>query len=332
MLIGMSMNMGNKEKTRAAALQALSISPASFTIREVYLNSLLPKWGGSPQAVVEFAKESQTYTKENPKLKWLLGSLYTAAANRQRSAKNYDIAEDLYKNALKFGENHSVFFEQSKSFYWKKDYTQALTSINQALNLYIEDYNYYYWRSKIFTKQNKYAKAATDILFAERLNPYNTLVQKRKKRLANKLVRKAYDLGEEGKVSKQIEYCSLALLLEPNNVSAYSRRARGYTRQNKLNLAVQDAKKAIQLQPKNVVAYDLIDYILAFEEDWDTIIKYWTQYIQLNPNDGHAYIERGGAYYRKGDKKSAFADAKISARLGNPMGKKMYNKLRHKME
>jgi len=331
-LIGISMNMGTHAKSKALANEALTISPASFTIRSAYLKSLQPRWGGSLKAMQSFAVNSQKYIGQNPKLKLLLANVFVEAASIERLNKNYSGAEKYYSKALSFGDFHSIFYEQSTNFFWQGKHVDALESINQAIRLRPEDDGYYYWRSKIFTLQKEYDKAAKDILFAEQLNPYNTIVQNRKKWLANKLIRKAYDLGKEAKVSKQIKYCSLALLLEPNNADAYSRRARGYTRQNKLDLAIQDAKKAIQLQPKDITGYDLIDYILAFDEDWNTIIKYWTQYIKLNPNDGHAYIERGGAYYRKGDMKSAFLDAKESARLGNPMGKKMYKKLRKKIK
>ncbi len=332
MLIGISMNMGTHAKSKVLADEALTISPASFTIRDAYLRSLQPRWGGSLEAMQEFAASSQQYAKDNPRLKLLLGAVFTEMASIERLAKKHGSAEKYYRKALIFGDSPSVFFQQTTNFYWQGKYVDALESINQAIRLHPDDDGYYYWRSKIFIQQQRYGKAATDILSAESLNPYNTAVQNKKKWLAYKLVRQAYDLGKKGKVTKQIEYCSIALRLEPNNALAYSRRARGYTRQNKLELATNDAKEAIRLQPNDITAYDLIDYILAFKEDWNTIIKYWTQYIQLNPKDGHAYIERGGAYYHKGDMKSAFLDAKESARLGNPMGKKMYKQLRKKME
>ena len=331
-LIGISMNIGDLNKTLQVLQQALSIAPASYSVRTKYLQSLQPRWGGSIKLMQLFASSSQKYVEDNPKIRLLIGEVYAEVASIERKAKNYKKADELYAKSLTFGESHQLFFDQAYSSYFQENYDQALVNINMAIQLYAESGNYYYWRSKILTKQLAYPDAVKNLQYAEQLNPYSTKFQKRKVWLSNKLVRKAYDLGQNGDVSKQIEYCTLALQLEPNHAKAYSRRARGYVRQNKLQLALEDAKEAIRLQPKNVTSYDLIDYILAFDEDWKSIIKYWSQYIALNPNDGHAYVERGGAYYRSGNLQAAVTDAKTSADLGNPMGKRLYKKFKNKVK
>lgn len=331
-LINISKNIGGKKKTFGIVQQALSIASTSYLIRQTYLSSLQPRWGGSIKLMDLFATTSQQYVKENPRLKLLIGEVFTELARIEREAKNYGKADKFFTEALRYGESRFLLYQQSSNHYRLENYDKALTNINKAIKLYPDASSYYYFRSTILIKQHAYPEAVKNLQYAEQLDPYSGSIKKRKSWLANKLVRKAYDFGKNAEVSKQIEYCTIALQLEPNHAKAYSRRARGHIRQNNLVLALQDAKEAIRLQPKNVTSYDLIDYILAFDEDWDNIIKYWSQYIALNPNDGHAYVERGGAYYRSGNLRAAVTDAKTSADLGNPMGKRLYKKFKNKLK
>ena len=50
--------------------------------------------------------------------------------------------------------------------------------------------------------------------------------------------------------------------------------------------------------------------------EWDTIIERWTQYIQAGPEDGRAYMERGGAHHHKGDRQAALQDLARACELG----------------
>ena len=91
-------------------------------------------------------------------------------------------------------------------------------------------------------------------------------------------------------------------------------------------------KKAIALDPREFAYYLLMDRVLAKHKDWNRIIAYWDEYIQLNPTHSRAYVERGGAYFHKGDVKSAVRDAKIAADMGNLDGKQIYEKYKHVLD
>lgn len=72
-----------------------------------------------------------------------------------------------------------------------------------------------------------------------------------------------------------------------------------------------------------------MDYILAKENEWDIIIGYWDEFIELNPDNSRAYLERGGTYFHKGDMQSALKNAKIAADMGNTKAKQIYEKYKH---
>ncbi len=112
--------------------------------------------------------------------------------------------------------------------------------------------------------------------------------------------------------------------------SWYEKRARAFIDQKDLNSALTEVKTAIELDPSSISHYLLIDWIIASQsQNWDEIIKYWNQYLNLKPEDGRAYLERGGAYFQKKDIISAVADAKRSADLGNAEGQKMYYRIKN---
>ena len=57
----------------AVAQAGLKQTPASFAIREGFMLTLLPRWGGSHDSMERFAADSQSYEKQNPRLHLLRG-------------------------------------------------------------------------------------------------------------------------------------------------------------------------------------------------------------------------------------------------------------------
>ncbi len=137
--------------------------------------------------------------------------------------------------------------------------------------------------------------------------------------------------SQNPKLAAAIEHFNAALRLDPDNASLHYRRARAYIDRNQHDRALNDLKRAIQLDPNDIDYYLLMDWVLAKRRDWYQIIRYWDQYIELHPDNGRAYAERGGAYYHKGDIASAVSNAKAAADLGNPEGKEAYEKLKHRV-
>jgi len=70
---GLLINMANADKNNPDESMhttvALGFTPASYEIRKIYLNSLAPRWGGSFEAMIAFAKESEPYSNDNPRVK-----------------------------------------------------------------------------------------------------------------------------------------------------------------------------------------------------------------------------------------------------------------------
>ena len=90
---------------------------------------------------------------------------------------------------------------------------------------------------------------------------------------------------------------------------------------------MSDVKKSIELNPRHFESYLILDSILARKGKFNDIINYWSKLIELEPKNARAYLERGGAYYHKGDLRAALIDAKKSCELGNNEGCKRFKQM-----
>lgn len=331
-LLGAAGVTAQVDEDEEALRSGLKISPGSYHLREKYLQAITPRWGGSFRKMQSFINSSMSYVSLNPRLKLLKGFVYAEAGEMQALDDKYSVAEKLYDKALVYGENPSTLLDRGKNSYRQKSYSKALRDINRAIELYSENGNYYYWRSLVYSKQKDYIKAAFDIKMANMLVPYDADINNQKGWVVSKLVYIGYTSSDRRSYKQALEYFNAALHVEPKNADAYYYRARALIGQNKRDMALGDLKMAINLKPGEFGYYQLIDWLLSKRARWDQIIQYWTRYIKLNPDDGRAYVERGGAYFHKGDMRSAVHNAKIAADLGDPDGKEAYEKYKDRVE
>ena len=322
-LINIANTFGKDTEAAAATKKALEIQPASFVVRNTYLNSIKPRWGGSYKQMAMFIEYSLRYVDDNPKLKCLAGEVLADKASMSFIQNAPNSAEISYTQALSFAECAPALYKRGKVRYRLKKYIEALEDFDRAIEIEPEVADYYYWRAQTYISIKNNKKAMLDIQYAVKLDPYDKKINASYERL---LVREGYSLRHTKNKSYEIDKYNAALRINPNNADTYARRARAYIAQEKNDLALKDLDKAIKLEPNEIEHYVLIDFVLAKSRAWKKIIPYWDKFIALNPNSGRAYRNRGGTYYRMGDMKSAKRDAKRSAELGDLEGKDIYKR------
>lgn len=329
LLSAISLTEGSDENVRRFMQKALKISPASFYVRKAYLKAISPKWGGSLKEMLAYVIESSNYLDDNPKLKLLQGAMGTYAGDMKSIVKKYSVAEALYTESLTHGENDDVLFKRGKVRNRQAKFESAITDYSRAIELNSEVADYYYYRAGSLMELKHYDDALKDIQFAYKLDPYDKYIKNRRKVLANRLEHQGYESNQNLKGKSAIEKFTAAMELDPDNPELYFRRAKAHVNQRDLKSALEDIEIAVGISPDNYSYVRYIDYILAKSRNWSQIIQYWDKYIELRPQDGRAFVERGGAFYRKGDMKSAVENAKKSAELGNLEGIEAYNRFKH---
>jgi len=331
-LIGMAQATGDKHDAKNVIQKALTISPASFLVREHYINSLTPRWNGSYKKMEEFAKSAQAYVNENKKLKELLGLHILDAADTLYLDGRYKKAEKLLKLSMHYNNNNRYLFLNGKNYYRQGEFGLALENFTEAIRLQPEDGNYYYWRSKTYTKLKQYGSSLTDIERAAALVIDDEQINKRHQWLVSQVQLPGVVTKTSKQLEPEFEKVIAQINQDPNNAFLYYKKAGMFLQKNQPQRALTDIKKAIELAPDKFEYYYILDLAAFKLNRLDEIIQYWEKYIALKPDDSRAYLERSGTYYHKRDIPQAMRDAKKALDLGNKNAEKAYLKLKGMLE
>jgi tetratricopeptide (TPR) repeat protein len=122
---------------------------------------------------------------------------------------------------------------------------------------------------------------------------------------------------KQGKLDEAIEEYKKVLLINPNNARALFNLGETYNKQGKLNEAVEGYKKALSINPNQVLA--LINLGVAYhkQEKLDEAIEEYKKALLINPNYAPALSNLGEAYRKQGKLDEAIEEYK-KALLINP--------------
>jgi tetratricopeptide (TPR) repeat protein len=278
----------------------------------------------------EIAKKAEKYFDKNPELPILYGMIYYDQGRAFKENKKFKKALELQDKALLFG-SHWAFYNERATIYhfFLKEYDVALDNINRSIELRPVISESYLLRSRIFFAKEDYFNSISDLQTAERLKPGHSETQKWREWAAGNLLHQGHELLKT-EPRQAIEDYNLSVEFDDNNFETYHWRGVAFGRLKDEVSALSDFETAIRLNPHHFDSYHMIDYIYAKDEEWDTIIRYWDQYIDLEPDDAEAYFERAGTHYHNQDLESAIDDLKTSCELGNENACQKYNQMKNK--
>ena len=328
-VIYIAVMIGDQRSARHAIEQAIAIDPADYYVRSAYLHSLQPRWGGSFEQMKAFVQESLQYADQNPKLQELIGAVYREAGETNVDIRKYSLAEELFTTALEYGDNAASYFMRGRNRYRMERFEEAIADLDKAIELETETASYYNWRALARAKTGDLKAAALDMHRAVQLNPFADDIEHNRSWLAGTLVNEGYRHRDAQRPREALDSFRYALLLDDSDPKFYYQRAVALIELNQGELAKTDLLKAIELKPDYFSAYKWLDYVLARQGEFDEIVGHWDVYLALVPGDSRAYVERGGAYFHKGDMQNAVANAKVAADMGNSNGKAIYERFRH---
>jgi tetratricopeptide (TPR) repeat protein len=132
-MIMMARAFGDVQSSRTFLDRGLKIQPYSFELRSAHMRGLLPRWGGSYDAMARFARESAPYASRNPRIKALQGFVDWDRGRVFERAGQMGDAIEAYQRAIQFG-NLAQFRCQRGSFFVQSDRNEdALEDFNSAL-------------------------------------------------------------------------------------------------------------------------------------------------------------------------------------------------------
>jgi tetratricopeptide (TPR) repeat protein len=181
LMIDMTSSRSRIRLSREMLDKALQIQPNSFLLRVSHMHNLLPRWGGSYDAMEEFADESAPFAKRNPRIKALKGFVDLDRADSFEDDGQKGDAIEAYGRALRFGDYWEFRFERGK-YYSRADLDEeALEDFNAALLQHPQSDDALHARARVEyelarqafgeTKDTLFSQAFRDILMAVALDP-----------------------------------------------------------------------------------------------------------------------------------------------------------------
>ncbi|KPK17806.1 MAG: hypothetical protein AMJ62_00810 [Myxococcales bacterium SG8_38] len=309
--------LGADLATKAEIMEAgLRHCPYCFGIRAMYLQAIEPRWGGSYELMDRKAADWQ-FTEQNPRLRELMGFSDVDRCSLLVSEKEPEQALSYCDRALAHGKYVTFLSTKAAAMVRLERYDEAIELFSQALEILPQRVRSLNGRGHALMEAERYEEATRDLVLATRLDAVNAQAGNNLHHILAKLVRMAYYQAEAGEVEAAIATYDRVLAMHPRYSDAFSYRGHAYDKKGDLAQAEKDYLRAIELDPTNVDTYRGLDHVLFKQNRLDDIIRHWNRYLKRRPRDATALLERGGAYYRQGERELAKRDVTKACRLGN---------------
>jgi len=276
-------DQGEEENIR----NALQLFPGSFLVRSQYMNAIQPRWGGSYSKMEYFAKEAEQYSDVNASLPFLYGYIYCDQAKILSSKKRYRQALKLYAKAIAYGDFWYFYEERANVYYYLEELDKALDDVERSIFLRPTMDRSYRLRSKIYYRKGEIEEALADLHTAQLLKPADSATRRWKEWAAKNYLNQGH-IAFKSDFNLAIEKYDIAISFDPEAAETYYWRGVAYYRLKQFEPALSDLETSIDLDPHHFDSYLMVDYVLLETKEWDKIIQYWNQFLELNPTTaGH---------------------------------------------
>lgn len=315
---------GDDELEQALTQKGLEIAPASFNIRRIHMAALEPRWGGSYAAMEEFAEQSQIHAAAFPKLKVLRGLIAWDQGTYAFADKDYGKAAELFTQALKSGEYSFFYADRSKAYFRMASYDEALEDAEVALRLYPQTQEFLIAKAYALTALGRLDEASADLELATALNPECQCLANVTKWVAARVAYEGYELHKKGRFEDCIAQLDKAIQIDSKQPEPFYWRGHARIKLKQFEQAKGDFEEALRLNPAYFESAQNLDWLYARESRWDDVVDMWNHFLDTNPAQAGAYLERAGAWRRKGNMVAALDDLKTACDLGNQQACQYY--------
>jgi tetratricopeptide (TPR) repeat protein len=138
---------GDTALARRYLMKGLEDIPASFSLRRQYMRNLIPRWGGSYDAMRRFADESQaTEGATNPRLRGLAGYIALDSAEVLELQGHQLAALAVYDEAIAISDEASFHLERGQLLVRMRRDREAMRDLDRAVAGRPTDATAYLWR------------------------------------------------------------------------------------------------------------------------------------------------------------------------------------------
>lgn len=314
-LVNIENTDGQPSASAEAFARGIAVQPCSFRLRAARMNALLPRWGGSYEAMEALAADSEQHVTVNPRLRVLRGYI---AWDRGRLAPLGKLAErrTAFQEALSFGPHWLFLRNLGNDYAVAHEYEAALRAYSDADAQVPQNKEILSKLAVLFEALHRADDAKAVIAAADAFDLVGAERDKRARIGARLSVASGYQAYAHGNSDEALAALKQAQKTYPPGSATHYWQGRIHLKQGDRALALDEFQKAVQANPRDIDSLRNIDYLLARQGKWQEIIAYWDQYIRLEPTRGDAYLERGGAYKQSGNRERGLVDVRHACELG----------------
>ncbi len=299
--------------------RAVAKFPRSFRLLYAYMGTLEPKWGGSYAKLDAFARATAARARENPKFAILHGVIHALRCEDRLIAKDYLGALAAANDAVAAGEQGTYLAARGRAKMYLQDYEGSLADLDHSLDLRPDDARVLLNRALVLGKLTRWREAGESYIQALRADPTGGL--EKREHYAEVLEFAGHQELRAGRPQQALRNYENALLLDRSRAEAKRFRDQilrvGDPNANEpeVTAALERARKEDSFE-----AYRALDDVLAKRGRFSEILAYWTEFIGRHPNEGRAYVERGGTLTHIQKFGDAIKDAQHGCDLGVQVG------------
>lgn len=153
----------------------LKVCPNSAWLRNAYISSLRPRWGGSYQAMRTFAAEQQPLAEIDPRVRdmygWVEWDLATLTSDQEERI-------ELCTKALGYGERSMYYQTRGAAFEALGRYDEALADFSRAVEIWPLDDESWEWKIKVLATMGRPEDAGRELARAKRLFPNSHAIRR----------------------------------------------------------------------------------------------------------------------------------------------------------
>jgi tetratricopeptide (TPR) repeat protein len=310
---------GSRAELDKLATAAFKLCPACLQPRITQQVALEPRWGGSYQEMEKAARAAPV--SQNSRLRLLAGYQELDRAHVATSADKLAEALQHAQLACAFGPNADFLEQKADILARQGDAPGAVAALSSALELRPGRADLLLARARAESaKGGDWRACYRDLVAGMRIDPAAADARDVLPYAVKGLTFLGWQAHTQGKEDEAIQLLDQAAELDPNRDVEGRRVAVLTAGFHGTDAEIAQLDAAARAAPHDFYAHERLDYALSTRRDWPRIAAMWGAYLQDNPDDARAYLERSGTFQNQGRNAEAHADAQRACELGSSAG------------
>lgn len=303
--------LGPEDRRIGVRSDALDDCPDCFQIRATWIMNATPRWAGDYALMTNFAKTSIAASK-NPRMRFLAGYVDNDEADLANIARQPERALPFVQKACALGDNPDFLLTRAHTYVALQKFDLARVDLDRALAIRPNFRSARFLRADVLLRISWWEAAGQDLLTGLQIEPTNTNGKLILEPIVQGLVYQSSRDDKAGRTADAVRVIDLAAELAPGDPKVQQMRAWLLA---KSGPSTKPGEKP-SVDFDDVESVRRADYALAKQGRYEEVVALWDRYLGRHPNEGRAYLERGGAYHHLRNLGQAQADAKRACELG----------------